>query len=373
MAHRLQQPLPTRSISGFGKRNIPEFFDKDSREFALLLHGDSGVLLRDLPEHSIDVCVTSPPYWAQRGYDAESGLGQEDSPEAYATHLCEILDGLKHVLKETGSLWLNIGDTYQNKNLSGAPWRVALCLGTRGWILRNAVVWDKAKGYPCNAKDKLRNTYEMLFHFVLSRDYYYDLDAIRNAPGQPSYRNGHIVTPTGVSGTKYREQILTSPSLSSSERKAALKALDEALRKVEAGEMPDFRMIVRGCQRATHSDQPEFSGRAREMAEKGFYVLPYHRAGTKPGDVWKIIPEDEWRTDDHYAVFPTELCEIPVRATCPRGGVLIDPFAGTGTALVAAIREGRRAVGIDTSKRYLKIAEERLRPVIEQATQGNLF
>lgn len=325
-----------------------------------LLQGDAEEALRTLPAGSAHCAVTSPPYWNQREYAGGSTLGNERTVEEYVEHLVRIFRQLKHVLRSDGSLWLNIGDTYLAKNLVGVPWRVAIALQSDGWILRNAVVWDKVKGNPCNAKDKLRNVYEHVFHFIQSPTCYYDIDAIRNRPGKPYYRDGMIVTPTGVSGIRYRRQITRSNELTPDEKRNALLALDEALRKVEGGEMPDFRMIIRGTQRSTHSDSPEFSGRANELRSRGYCILPYHKNGTKPGDVWQVIPEDEWRLDGHFAVFPLELCYLPIRATCPPGGTVLDPFVGTGTALLAALELGRRGIGIDTSAQYLAIARRRI-------------
>jgi DNA modification methylase len=342
------------------RTRIASFFSKASQCNYLLCCGDAAEVLEEFPTGSVNCCITSPPYWNQRKYAGGSILGREQHIGEYVEHLCEILRQLKRVLKDDGSLWLNVGDSYKNKNLLGVPWRVAFTLQEHGWILRNSVVWDKVKGNPCNARDKLRNVYEYVFHFVKQKRYYYELDPIRNPPQKPYYKDGRIVTPTGVSGTKYRRQISSSRELSERERQNALAALDEVLRKVESGEIPDFRMIIRGVQRSTHSDSPEYSGRADELKKRGFCVLPYHKRGSKPSDIWHIIPEDEWRKDTHFAVFPKELCEIPIKATCPPGGVVIDPFAGTGTTIVAAMELDRRGIGIDTSMEYLEVAQKRI-------------
>lgn len=339
---------------------IRDFFLPGSREEYLFCCGDAAEDLRGFPDQSVHCCITSPPYWSQRKYAGGGALGHEPSVEEYVQHLCQIFQRLKRVLRDDGSLWLNIGDTYRSKNLMGIPWRVALALQEDGWILRNAIVWDKVKGNPCNAKDKLRNVYEHIFHFVKQEQYYYDLDAVRTPPRQPSYKNGQVVTPTGVSGIKYRQQILSSTELNEEEKRDALAALEEALGKVASGEMPDFRMIIRGTQRSTHSDSPEFSGRANELQKRGFCVLPYHKQGTKPGDVWRIIPEDEWRKDSHFAVFPKELCELPIKATCPPGGIVLDIFAGTGTTIGAALELGRRGIGIEISQEYVDVARSRV-------------
>jgi len=334
-------------------------------------------MLEEFPAQSVNCCITSPPYWNQRKYVGASTLGQEQLVDEYVQHLREVSRQLKRVLRKDGSLWLNIGDTYKNKNLMGVPWRVAFAFQKDGWILRNAIVWDKVKGNPCNARDKLRNVYEYVFHLVIQERYYYNLDTVRTPPRKPTYKNGHIVTPTGVSGTKYRQQILQSSQLDEQEKQNALAALDEALRKVERGELPDFRMIIRGTQRSTHSDSPEYSGRAEELQKRGFCILPYHKNGAKPGDIWRIIPESKWRKDTHFAVFPKELCEIPIETTCPPGGIVIDPFVGTGTAIVAALELNRRGVGIDTSQEYLAIAHKRIEAFIQErersAAQLSLF
>lgn len=274
--------------------------------------------------------------------------------------MVQIFREVARVLKPTGSLWLNLGDTYVGKSLCGIPWRVAFALQDEGWIMRNSVIWDKVKGNPCNAKDKLRNIHEYVFHFTLQNQYFYDVASIRSAPKRPYYRNGKLVTPTGVSGAKYEKQINQSNELSEEEKSAALQSLRHTLSRVENGEIQDFRMIIRGTQRSTHSNSPEFSGRANELKTKGFCILPYHKDGPKPADVWHIIPEDQWRKGNHYAVFPTELCDTPIKATSSMQGIVLDPFVGTGTSIISAIELGRRAIGIDTSTDYLEEAASRI-------------
>lgn len=214
--------------------------------------------------------MTSPPYWGQRAY-AGGGIGLEADWQEYVGNLMEIFAQVRRVLKSSGSFWLNIGDAYQNKALLGLPWRVALQITDRqNWTLRNSVIWNKVKGGPDNAKDKLRNIHENVFHFVKSPDrYFYDVDAIRSKPGQTKVINGAIVSATGVSGVRYRRQIELSTALSESEKRAALQALETILDDVRGGKLSDFRMIIRGEQRATHSDSERVSGRARELKEKG--------------------------------------------------------------------------------------------------------
>lgn len=327
----------------------------------LLLEGDALQSLRHFPAHSIDMVLTSPPYWQQREYAHAGSSGSELTLSAYVEGLLQVLAEVRRVLKPEGSLWLNLGDVYENKNLCGVHWRVAIAMQDRqNWILRNEVVWNKVKGSPDNAKDKLRNMHETVFHFVKQKNYYYDVDAVRNNPGTSSVRNGSVVTATGVSGVNYRRQIQRSTMLTEAQKAEALNALETTLQKVASGELFDFRMVIGGQQRTTHSGSAKVSGRAAELESKGYYILPYDSKGSKPGDVWDIIPEDEWRKDAHYAPFPAELCVMPIKLTCPEDGIVLDPFAGTGTAVVTAVNLKRRGIGIDISREYLQVAQGRL-------------
>ncbi|WP_232280577.1 DNA-methyltransferase [Chloroflexus aggregans] len=326
----------------------------------LLLLGDALFVLKELPDSSVDCVMTSPPYWGKREYE-NGGIGLERDYRDYVRHVAEIFLELKRVLKSTGSFWLNIGDSYHRKNLLGIPWRVAFELTDhQGWILRNAVVWNKVKSGMDNTTDRLGNMYEMVFHFVKqSKGYYYNVDAIRSTPREAKIVHGAVISATGVSGVRYRRQIELSTALSEQEKAAAYEALDTMLAEVAAGRISDFRMIIRGQQRATHSDSEMVSGRAKELREKGFYFLRYHPKGCKPSDVWDILPEDTQGRNVHFAPYPVDLCRIPILATCPPEGVVLDPFCGTGTTLYAALNLGRKSVGIDISRKYLEIVQER--------------
>jgi site-specific DNA-methyltransferase (adenine-specific) len=325
-----------------------------------VLQGDALDVLKSLPAASVDMCMTSPPYWGHREYET-SGIGREDSWGEYLAALCAILAEVGRVLKPQGSVWLNIGDSYDTKGLVGVPWRVAIALMDRhGWIMRNNVIWNKVKGAPDNSKDKLRNIHEHVFHFVLSKKYYYDVDSIRSKPLKAKVVNGAVISATGVSGIRYKRQIELSSALSAAEKVEAMRGLDQILDDVRQKRISDFRMIIRGQQRITHSDSASVSGRAKEIRDKGFYFLKYHPNGSKPSDVWDIVPEDSQQREAHFAPFPSDLCRIPILATCPPGGVVLDPFCGTGTTLAVAKELGRSAIGIDISKAYVDMARSRL-------------
>jgi DNA modification methylase len=334
----------------------------NSREVRpLFLSGDSLEILSSFPTGSIDCCMTSPPYWGHRNYSG-GGIGQEEDYSEYVENLLAIVAEVKRVLAPAGSFWLNIGDTFQNKSLVGVPWRVALAMCDRqGWILRNSVIWNKIKGGPDNSTDKLRNIHENVFHFVKCERYFYDADAIRRKPGRSRVVNGAVVSATGVSGVRYRRQVELSTALSPDEKKAAYQALGDMLEQVRMGRISDFRMIIRGQQRATHSDSERVSGRARELADRGYYFLKYHPNGAKPGDVWDILPEDTQKRKAHFAAYPEDLCRIPILATCPDHGVVLDPFCGTGTTNLVAFGLDRKSIGIELSDEYIGLARERCR------------
>ena len=368
---RIQLVMPVEADYSQARQCVPTFREgehrKAFREYLgdrgcrpLLLHGDALVVLKELPADSIDCAMTSPPYWGKREYE-NGGLGLEVDYRDYVHALAAICGELKRVLKPEGSFWLNIGDSYENKGLVGIPWHVAFELkNNQGWILRNSVIWNKVKSGMDNTKDRLGSVHENVFHFVKqAKGYYYKADAIRSKPRESKVVNGAVVTATGVSGVRYKRQIELSTALSETEKVEAFRSLEALLADVGAGKVSDFRMIIRAQQRATHSDSEKVSGRAKELRDKGFYFLRYHPNGSKPSDVWNIMPEDTHGRGSHFAPYPVDLCRIPILATCPEDGMVLDPFCGTGTTLLTARSLGRRSVGIDISGRYLAHAQER--------------
>lgn len=358
---------PIEALENFQMKNLP------FKDNYFLLHGNTQNVLETLPCESVDCVITSPPYWKLREYEIESDfaadeIGIEGNPQDYVEKLAKIFREVKRILKPSGSVWLNIGDKYHNKNLMGMPWRVALAMQDDGWILRNDIIWDQMKGTQ-SPKDRLRDAYEHIFHFVKNRKYFYDADEIRVKPEKlPVINQNSTTSATGVSGVKYRRQILESECLSETEKQNALQALDETIGRIRSGDIVDFRMTIRGTQRTYHSNNGKVSGRAKELEDKGFFILTSSAKGFLPTDIWRIVPEDKWRKDEHYAVFPEELLQVPIKATCPENGIVLDPFVGTGSTIVAALNLGRKGIGIDLSRKYLKVAEQR---IAEQALSHN--
>lgn len=318
--------------------------------------GDAAQALKSFPSNIVDMVLTSPPYYRLREYDG-GGIGNEQTLNDFIANMLIVTKELHRVLTPTGSFWLNIGDSYIDKHQQGVPWRLAIkMMDEQGWILRNSNIWYKKKAGMDSPSDRLPNRHEMIFHFVKQTDYYYNADAIRLTPKKPRLRDGVQVTATGISQQTYIDQITSSAHLTDGEQTNALQELECIFNEVIDHTLNDFRMILRGSHRTTHSDN---SSRGKLLKDKGFYFLRYDPRGSLPSDVWDIAPESTRGRDTHYAAYPEKLCRIPILSTCPEGGIILDPFVGTGTTTLAAKNLNRGAIGIDLSERYVEMAKAR--------------
>ena len=327
-------------------------------QFALI---QSDVLnaLRGMPSNIIDCAVTSPPYWQQRAYEA-GGIGEEQTVEDYLKGLRAVFQQVHRLLKPTGSLWINIDDTYHQRSMQGVPWRLILGLVQDvGWLIRNDVIWSKTGGSLNRSSNRLSHRHEHLFHLVKSEDYYHDHDAIRLAAKPARLDQPQIATATGLTLDACLKRIAANEKLSDDEKNNASHKVTVTFEEIAQGKLHDFRLVLRGG-RVTHSDSQSISARASKLESQGYYLLRYDPDGSLMGDVWNIAPDRSKGRSLHYAAFPEELCDIPIRATCPPSGVVLDPFVGSGTSLVVAQRLGRHGIGIDLSEEYLKLSAKRL-------------
>lgn len=307
-----------------------------SDEQATLYLGDALTALQSLPDASINCCVTSPPYFGLRDYGVDGQLGSEPSPSEYVAALIAVFSEVRRVLADDGTCWLNLGDSYVNaggagaqgasgqrasrtftaealdrrgdrpaKNLLGIPWRVAFALQDDGWILRNDVIWAKPNGMPESVTDRLSTKHEHLFLLTKSRRYWFDLDPVR-------------------------EQVTTvrAEALSWSRDEQGVPGQKPQHRPGRAG---GSNLKVTGHRHAAQNDR-----------------------GRNPGDVW-TIPTQPF-TEAHFAVFPVEIPRRAIAAGCKPGGVVLDPFSGSGTTGLAAAELGRRYVGIDLNRDYLELS-----------------
>ena len=261
--------------------------------------GDCFDVLPTLPDESVHMVMTSPPYWNLRDYDHADQLGLEPESEQYVQNMADVFDEVKRVLRPDGSLWLNLGDTYENKDKQLIPQRVAIELQSRGWILRNDVTWVKPNPMPQSVKDRLNDTTEKVFHFVKSREYWYDLDAIREEHAESTMERG--------SGSDYSTKTYTA----------------------------------------------EYDDTVNHKKE-----WTVHPKGKNPGDVFDVATKPF--PEAHFAVYPPELCEKPIKASCPKNGIVLDPFAGAVTTLLKAKELGRKFVGIELNPKYADMARARV-------------
>lgn len=273
-----------------------------------ILLGDAREILPTLPECSVDCIVTSPPYFRQRDYADERQIGRETSVADYISHLVGIFDACKRVLKNSGTFWLNIGDKYEDERLLGIPWRLALSLQERGWILRSDIIWHKPNAMPHSVKTRPTTDHEYIFFFSKGREYFYDADAIREP---------HVT--------------FTNKS----------------------------RMLGGRNHFGKRNGTPEQGkNEGNSNLHDGRWDQAFHPMGRNKRTVWSI-PLSKYR-GAHFAVFPEKLVEPCILAGCPPKGIVLDPFLGSGTVGVVATRLTRACIGVELNPEYAKLAQERL-------------
>lgn len=272
-------------------------------------HGDARYVLKKMPAESVDCIITSPPYYRQRNYSAPMQIGGECSPAEYVANLGKVFRECQRVLTPNGTFWLNLGDKYLNGDLLGMPWRVALSLKDDGWILRSDIIWQKSNAMPSSVKSRPTIDHEYIFLFVKNQRYYYDADAIREP------------------------HITFSPQ---SKMKGGRNHFGKKNGTPENGK-----------------------NQGNSNLHDGRWDQAFHPKGRNRRTVWQI-PLSKFR-GVHFAVFPEKLVEICIAAGCPKGGLVLDPFVGSGTTAVVAQRTGRKYVGIEISRDYCDLSSNRLR------------
>ena len=299
--------------------------------------GDARTVLASMPDQSANCIVTSPPYWGKRNYGVAGQYGHEDTPSAYVDTMRDVFREARRVLADDGTCWLNLGDSYSasgggatgmhaylgehitthratglgTKNLLGLPWRVAFTLQADGWILRNAIIWHKPNAMPESVRDRLSCRHELLFLLTKSPAYWFDLDPIR-VPHAANTRRERPIRQPGRPGSPTRP--------------------------------------------------PKYGPGTREVTGASRYGTRRHNRrhpnGRNPGDVWSI-PTRPYK-GPHFAAYPIDLPLRCIAAGCKPGGVVLDPFAGSGTTGLAAIQLDRRFTGIDLSPDFARLAAGRL-------------
>jgi DNA modification methylase len=307
-----------------------------------IVAGDCIAGLQTLPDASVHCCVTSPPYWGLRDYGHDGQIGLEATPEAYVARMVEVFREVRRVLREDGTCWVNLGDSYNNagsskngtgldgkqrggatgadgecgykkrdlrhalkgsgikhKDLCGIPWRVAFALQSDGWWLRQDIIWHKPNPMPESVRDRCTKAHEYVFLLTKSERYFYDAEAVSEA----ATHAGKTVKTNGAAG---------------------MEGFGDGMR-TRAG---FARGIVVGSTRNRRS-------------------------------VWTVATKPY--SGAHFAVMPAALVEPCIKAGCPEGGTVLDPFAGSGTTLAVAASLGRNAIGCELNPAYIELAEVRIR------------
>lgn len=328
---------------------------------ATVLCGDAIDVLRNLPPESVNCCITSPPYYLLRDYGVESQIGLEASPEEYIHNLVCVFREVRRVLRNDGTLWVNIGDSYcgsgkgaanypdnaalhkqgtnagavqrplpktagaKPKDILGIPWKLAFALRDDGWYLRQDIIWYKPNCMPESVKDRCTKSHEYIFLLSKNKQYYFDADSIR----EPAVGFDNSA-PAGSAGT-------LRPN--SRRRKGNAKTFRGGGAYTGSRAYQNDRRVVRD----SHGNAENSTGLRNKR------------------DVW-IVPTRGY-SGVHYATFPIDLIEPCVIAGSPFGGTVIDPFVGSGTTGIVAIANGRNFVGIDINAEYCEMSRERIKKV----------
>ncbi|MDD4405450.1 MAG: site-specific DNA-methyltransferase [Parabacteroides sp.] len=307
----------------------------------IIINRDALCALRELPSNSVNCCVTSPPYYALRDYGLDAQIGREETPERYIGRLVEVFREVRRVLTDDGTLWLNIADTYcgtgnkggytdpknprgrngqavsiarmvagcKQKDLIGIPWLLAFALRSDGWYLRSDIIWQKDNPMPESCRDRPSRCYEHIFLLTKSKKYYYDAAAIAEpiAPTTAArYRGGR------GAGNKYAEEVPGQGKV-------------QAINRPRTG---------------------------------GYYDEAFMPTTRNKRDVWLIntVPYK----GGHFAAYPPKLAQTCILAGCPKGGVVLDPFFGSGTTGFAAKQLDRHYIGIELNAEYCTLARARI-------------
>jgi DNA modification methylase len=328
---------------------------------AQILQGDARAI--PAPDDAVDLIVTSPPYWKKRDYGFPDQIGQEPTAHEYVESILACLEEWRRVLRPTGSVFLNIGDTYDRRSLANIPALVEIAAATHGWLVRNRIIWAKEGGMPEPARNRLANRHEYIIHLTLGPSYYYDLFGYSEL-----YGNGNGANPGDVwqfnPGRHMGEHLAPFPT-EIAERAILLACPLE--RCPTCGEARK-RIVERTAKLDPRRPQAR---RAMQLAEAG-RLTPTHIAaiqatgvsdagkariyqtgtGRNSAEVQRLAAEAKEVLGGYFREFTFALRETVGWTECDCGvpfepGVVLDPFMGTGTTLRTALALGRSAIGVD--------------------------
>jgi site-specific DNA-methyltransferase (adenine-specific) len=321
--------------------------------------GDSADLLRQIPSDSVDLIITSPPYFQQREYDG-GGIGNEKLPEDYISALMKIFRECVRVIKPTGSIVFNVGDKYENGSLLLMPYRFAIAAMEQcGVILVNNVTWVKTNPTPRQFKRRLVSSTEPFFHFVKSQEYQYYLDEFLKSGEEEKTTNGNGA---GENIGKKYFALIEQSRLTPKQKEMARNALQEVIEEVRNGEIQSFRMKIRGIHSEPFGGQD--GGRKIQLEKNGFTIIRIYGNPLKKDVI--TTPVESLKNCPHPAIYPVQIVEEFIRLLTKRGDIVLDPFVGSGSTAVAAFKTERVYIGFDISQEYCDYAQKRISGIKHQ-------
>ena len=392
-----------------------------------VLQGDAQTMLRlEVEDESVDCVVTSPPYFSLRDYGVPGQIGLEDTVQDYMARLAAVFEQVRRVLKPDGTLWLNMGDTYagswgdysaggtgqrekhqarwrrngtpardirlpnsvkqdgfKTKDMFGLPWRLAFILQDAGWYLRDDIIWHKPAPMPSSVKDRTTKAHEYLFLLSKSKRYYFDHEAIREPTTGGAHSKGKGVgvkaklrRPAGwdeSTGVGHGDKPPKGRYPRVKTRADFQEAVRDTLGLPERHPRSVWTIASEGCPGWHFDDHDGPDGKPCTGVHRSLDPdCPVHSQRVGVSDSWECSCEDELcpQTIAHYATFPKELARRCIAAGSREGGVVLDPFAGSGTTCIVAALMRRKFIGVELDPRMVRVAHHRLdeMPLLEAMT-----
>lgn len=312
---------------------------------------DSLIKLKEFPSNSVDLVITSPPYYQQRDY-GNIGIGNEKTVDSYIENLLKVVIECKRIIKDSGSIVFNIGDKYINGNLLLIPYRFAFECQKIGLKLINELTWVKVNPTPKQDPKKLVSSKEPFFIFVKSSNYNFDKDAFMDFKDilfNKKKSNGNDI------GKKYFELIETS-TLTLEQKNKAKKELQETILDVKAGKLDSFRMKIKGIHALPYGGQS--GGRLTQIETKGFTIIKILGNSLKRDIIESTV--ETIKGTLHPAIYPEYVIQEIIKLLTKSGDLILDPFLGSGTTAIVAKKLKRNYIGVEIFEDYVKYAEERL-------------
>lgn len=336
-----------------------------------VITGDALEKLRELPNESVQCCVTSPPYWGLRDYGTEGQLGLEKTPEEYVLKMVEVFSEVRRVLKSDGTCWLNLGDSYAQqrggrsegshdgavgrgdapnngsvspppglkpKDLCGIPWMVAFALRADGWWLRQDIIWAKPNPMPESVTDRCTKAHEYLFLLTKSARYFYDADTIKETSNTNDIRRPYSSKGSwDLDGRPDEQRHGGEPRCFNGSKFNTGKTAEHQLHR--------------------SSLSPRVNGNLPGRDDNGAACNKPDQELRNKHSVWTVTTQPY--PEAHFATYPPDLIKPCIMAGSRPGDVVLDPFAGSGTTGMVALELGRKAILIELNSVYVKLIEQR--------------